>query len=1148
MNNKISIRNNIVKIISIIVVVILASAIAAGVIYLTKKTTLSQLEYSIIVDDDITVYDGETFTLVPYLVNSDGTVEESRFDYTASDSSISVSVDGVISINSIPQEDVYVDIYERNTSTTAKVKVNVVGKLAKVLGFTFSDLEGNKVLVSGTQQLRLGETYVINVVTEPRNVEIERYCLFNALNSSGIEKEVFELTYDKTDVSMKVVGLGEGKVNINIENDAKQSIYKTDFDFSISMNDDLLSQEILSSCGATLLSKGELSEIETVELSRNISSLDGLHNLQSLKTVVFTSDEVMDVSNISADYCYRIKEGLFETYLTSEIWADYLKNIIPYEENAEEVVKDVYVVYHNLKTTSGEEEITYAKLSDIIEFPIYNYIGYIHTTWLDERGIVVSIEQLKEEVSENGIHLYACWKPISYTVIYHVRDYAETCNQFWYYDEEGSLYEAKDVVPSVERTGYKFAGWTKNASSGIYSSNIQYKKGETVSNLTTIDGDKIDLYDIWEPIEYTISFKTVDDMNPIEDLIVKYNTAYTLPKPSLSGYEFVSWQLQGSDKTFSPGVKNPNADKELNLAYIEGAEVILEPVFEEIKYTIIFDLNGGTCVSNPEIVDGWQVELRFTEEYTLPTLVREGYTTYNWRYNNNINETGTFGGTDRIFKTFVEACTVTFTANWTEAVYTVNYECDGGSIGEGSLSVSRAWNDGLSLAVPTKTGFTFTGWQDTERGVIYTEEDAAWSGNLISSAEESGAVFNLIALWDDNYYTLTITQGAGTSLTVKVGGVTMSNGATYSVKYNSEILVSFKANTGYESVKCTYTYGTSNISLSNGGLIVMPARSITISTSATQTVYKVSKSNGTNGSQVTIKYSTSNTYTYGSTVSFSLSVASGYKDAKVDSVVDADGNSITTTGSYSFTMPASNVTIKVSCADDNSCFIEGTLITLADGSTKPVEELKLGDSILSYDHFKGRYESAAISLLFAKEVVDYPILNLNFDNGSKLQVVNMHGLFDCDLNEYVMFDYFNASEYIGHTFVSVEYVNGNAVSVPTKLVSADVTYMTTTRYTLVTAYNINHVANGLLAVSDETEGLYNVFDYGDNMQYDEASIAADVEKYGLADYSDWSEYLTYEEYLAFNGQYINIALAKKLTTREKLVQLINTYVYDYGRV
>ena len=1117
MSDKIISKNRIIKILSIIVVAIFSIAVAVvGILLLNRDDNTETASYSIIVDDEITVYEGDTFTLVPYLVNKDGTVAESRFDYSASDTAISVNVDGVISVNSIPKNDVHVSIYERNTSTTAEVNVNIVGKLTKVLGITFSDSDGNKMLVSGTQDLTIGETYIIDVVTEPRNVEIEKYCILQAVNTSGTEKNVFEFTYSKTNVSMTVVGLGAGKLQLDIVNDDKQSIYETDFDFYISMYDKNLSTEILNNSKATLLSNDELGKIETVELSKNVSNLDGLQNLISLKTIVFTSDEVMSVSNIAQDYCYRVKTDLFYEYLESEDWANYLKCLIPYEESVDEL----FVVYHNAKTTTGEENVEYDRLESLADFPTYIFEGYTNFGWLDGTNTEVSVSQVKDSVKINGIHLYAGWNPISYKVVYHIRD-SKTANfeEIFYYDTEYLLKVPNDIDSSISYLGYKAAGWTRNRNSDIYSPNVQYRNGEAISNLTSEQDAIIDLYDIWEPIEYTIIFSTVEGMEEIADLTAKYNTTYTLPTPSRPGYEFNYWKLNNGD-TLEAGLKDPNIDKKLNLSNIEGAEIILTPDFTEITYTITFRLNGGQSPRDLTIIEGYKKSLRYTESYTLPYLTKEGYTVYSWYCDSNGK---TYGSEDRIVGEFTTACDVTFSAVWTSAIYTINYDCNGGNIaGESYVINNRYWDDGASLLTPTRTGYTFVEWQDLDHDISYIPGDAGWTSNLIKSSAENGAQFNLKAIWQINYYNLTVSTGTGTYLTVKVNNQTKSDG-THSVAYNSTITVSYGANTGYSNAICTYTGGN------------MPANNLSISSSATINKHKITKD--TTNASITVKDASGTTLSsldgiaYGTLIKVSVS----YSDADNRSCYCRYNNSnyYVNQTSYEFNMPDYDVTLY---AYSKGCFASGTMILLADGTQKAIEDIQSGDMIMSWNFITGQLEAMPVSLYWDHGEDIYNIINLEFSNGSVVRVITMHGFFDYDLNEFVYINEENCMDYIGHQFVAYD-ASGTYTVV--RLNNAYITKEQTGCYSLRSACNDNAFAGGLMTLTmEDAKGFLTYFEVGDNLQYDAEKMQADIDQFGLFTYEEWAEYVSYEEFVALNGQYFKILIGKGILSMEDIFTLI----------
>lgn len=1115
-------KSKIKVVFSIVLFVLMIAIVVSGYLILSNhkddgiKNEVKD-EYSIIVDDSISVYVGDTYTLVPYLIRQDGTVEESRFQYTPSTNDIDVSEEGVVSVKSIPDtnEEVKITVFERNTSISTDVKVNIIGKLTKVLGITFSDAAGNKMLVSGEQELAIGNTYVIDVVTEPRNVEIKDNCIIKALNSSGDEEEIFDFSYTNTNVAMTVVGLGSGKLQLDITDDDGQSLYTTDFDFSISMEDEELGKEVLLSSNSTLLSKDELAQIETIKLSQKVSDLESLKYLPSLKTVVLLSEEVMEVANISRNYFYRIKTNLFDKYIISETWSEYLECLIPYEETVEEL----YVVYHNDKTSLGTLEITYDRLENLDNFPTFIYEGYKNFGWLDENGETVSVAQIKSLVKLNGIHLYAGWEPITYKIVYHVRDFEITNEETWHYDQEDLLKTPDDFGEAISRTGYKFAGWTRQSTSSVTSHNIQYRKDVPVSNLTSEEGGIIDLYDIWEPIEYTLIFTRLDGMEELEDLSVKYDTAYTLPTPSRPGYEFIYWKLSNGE-TLNAGINDPNNNPKLNLSSIDGEEIILTPEFNEITYTIIFELNGGHAEHDVSIVEGYKKSLRYTESYTLPYLTREGYTVYSWYCDSNHK---TYGSVDRIVGEFTTACEVTFSAIWTSAVYTINYDCNGGYInGESYVTSNRYWDDNASLLVPTKTGYTFAGWQDVEHNIKYVQGSPEWTSNLIKSEAENGAQFNFKAIWEVNYYDLKISTGEGTTLTVKVNNETKSDG-TYRVAFNSTITVSYSANTGYSNATCTFTGGT------------MPAEDKEIITSATINRHKITKD--ATKATITVKDASGNTLSslndiaYGTAIKVSIS----YSDADNRSCYCRynGSNYFVNQTEYQFNMPDYDVTLY---AYSNGCFASGTMILMADGTQKPIEEIQSGDLIMSWNFITGQLEVMPVSLYWDHGEDFYNVINMEFSNGALIKVITMHGFFDYDLNEFVYINENNYTEYLHHKFVC--YASNGSYDVAT-LDNVYITYEKTGCYSLRSACNDNAFAGGFLTLTiEDAKGFLTYFEVGEDLKYDEEKMQADIDKYGLFTYEEWAEYVSYEEFVALNGKYFKILLGKGILTMEDIFTLI----------
>ncbi len=272
------------------------------------------------------------------------------------------------------------------------------------------------------------------------------------------------------------------------------------------------------------------------------------------------------------------------------------------------------------------------------------------------------------------------------------------------------------------------------------------------------------------------------------------------------------------------------------------------------------------------------------------------------------------------------------------------------------------------------------------------------------------------------------------------------------------------------------------------------------------------------------------------------------------------GSGITTIGSYAFSDCNSLTYIRihryeadVTVSSDSfpegvtpeydvvssSCLVKGTLIMLPDGSMAKIETLSVGDTVLTFDHSTGEYLSSQIAFTFYANT-EILVTALEFSEGTVLKLANGgHGLFDSTLNRYVLITPDNVNEFVGHTFRRVTMVDGEAVASDETLVSYRITTERVERYDIATANQLNHIAEGFLACSDTLVGFCNVFDFNENAIRDDEKMEADIREYGLYSYDGWSEYVSYEEFSAFNGQYFKIAIEKGLMTEEELFSLIN---------
>ncbi len=233
---------------------------------------------------------------------------------------------------------------------------------------------------------------------------------------------------------------------------------------------------------------------------------------------------------------------------------------------------------------------------------------------------------------------------------------------------------------------------------------------------------------------------------------------------------------------------------------------------------------------------------------------------------------------------------------------------------------------------------------------------------------------------------------------------------------------------------------------------------------------------------------------------------------------------------------------KLKGSSGTGCFAEGTMITLADGTQKAIEQITCEDVLLAWDFNTGTYVSTVASLIESHRTEQCAVINLKFADGTAVRVVGDHGFFNVAENNFVFIDQENVGSYIGHEFLRVG-KNGTYQTV--KLVGYEITVENVSYYTIQTAFYNNCIAENMFTLTSPPEGVDGWFDYfeiGEGMKYDEEQMQADIEKYGLYTYEDFAEYVTYEQFLAFNGPYLKVLVGRGVLTYEDILVLISTYV------
>lgn len=206
--------------------------------------------------------------------------------------------------------------------------------------------------------------------------------------------------------------------------------------------------------------------------------------------------------------------------------------------------------------------------------------------------------------------------------------------------------------------------------------------------------------------------------------------------------------------------------------------------------------------------------------------------------------------------------------------------------------------------------------------------------------------------------------------------------------------------------------------------------------------------------------------------------------------------------------------------DPSECLAAGTLITLANGEKKPVENLEFDDEIMVFDHETGKITTAKLFSLWKYPEKHATGMKLYFSGGTDITVMGGHDFFEKEANRYVPVTRDNVSEYIGHKFYNLENDRWDTLE------RAEFIEEELDSYIIATEKHLNCIANGMLSCEDGVfDRFINVFDFGPDLMIDGEKKAADIQEYGLWNYEDAkpiSEYF----FDSLNLKYLLIAYGK----------------------
>jgi uncharacterized repeat protein (TIGR02543 family) len=340
------------------------------------------------------------------------------------------------------------------------------------------------------------------------------------------------------------------------------------------------------------------------------------------------------------------------------------------------------------------------------------------------------------------ITIYARWTGETYTVLFKSNDGMDTTLHTKTVTVPATTIDAADFPLNPSRTGYIFAGWntTPAGSGNPFTASTMVSGGMTV-------------YAQWTGETYTIIFNSNDGTDTTlhtKTVTVPATTigAANFPaNPTRMGHSFTGWNT-APDGSGAPFIASTTVNSNITI-YAQWAEI----------YTVIFKQNGDTDAT------------LHTKTVTVPVTTigaadfpanpsRIGYIFAGW------NTVAGGSGSPFTASTIVSG-DMTVYAQWTGETYTVIFNQNDGTdaVLHTKIVTVPATTIGSAdfPANPTRTGYSFEGWNTTPDGL----------GSPFTVLTTVNADITVYAQWTAKTYTVTFKSNDGTDTTLYAKPVTV---------------------------------------------------------------------------------------------------------------------------------------------------------------------------------------------------------------------------------------------------------------------------------------------------------------------------------------------------------------------------------------
>ncbi|MBE6839488.1 MAG: hypothetical protein E7507_08140 [Ruminococcus sp.] len=473
--------------------------------------------------------------------------------------------------------------------------------------------------------------------------------------------------------------------------------------------------------------------------------------------------------------------------------------------------------------------------------------------------------------SKGEVTLYAIWVTTNtYRLNYYKYD---AVNGEYVLDSDSGEINVTEFAadPSIEQAdlmGYDKKGWylgTENADSSITFGNAWNFATSTVSKQGFFDEFggvdtvtlELNLYQRYDPKTYTVTTKlnggsvskNIPTTYTVKDSVITLPTENEITR---KGYTFDGWTIESitAESPSAPAALSPITEIDPSWC----ATITIKANWTPITYKVAYDGNNATAGSMTETDHTYDVAANLSANQYEKTY----YDFKGWSYNGN-----TYADNASVINlTDVAGDTVTLTAIWEAHNYNITY-VDMAGVGSMTNTQNPATfnveNDTITLAEPTKAGYTFVGW--------YSEQEFTNKVETIDPAQKAGSDITLYAKWTLNTYSVTFDTNGGAFTP-----------DTPTIEYNIEEGVTQAIPTNvtkdyYTFSKWTVTSKDGNIPL--GDITEIPANSYgNITVQAQWTAVEYTLTYDTNGGDLPAGART--TYTYDDVATLPTPTKTGY--------------------------------------------------------------------------------------------------------------------------------------------------------------------------------------------------------------------------------------------------------------------------------